>query len=166
MPRRKQTYFQSEPNTLSPLVYRLKHRIRFGEVDAMAVMWHGYYAILFEEVSTELRRLCGLTYEKFFEHSIFAPIVQLHIDYFKPLVLDELCTVVGKMIFTEAARINIEYQAIKEDGSLAASGFSVQMFVDAKNNNPFIFNPELWQTCLDRWINGEFKNLTDEGSNR
>ena len=101
---------------------------------------------------------------KFYENSIYAPVVQFHVDYFKPLMLDELCTVVGKLIFAEAARINIEYQVIKEDGSLAASGFSVQMFVDAKNNNPFILNPELWQETLDRWINGEFKHLTDESS--
>lgn len=164
--RRKQTYFKREPNVPSPLVYQLKRRILFGDVDAMAVMWHGHYAALFEEVSTELRRLCGLTYEKFFKCSIQAPIVQFHVDYFKPLVLDELCTLIGKMIFSEAARINIEYQAIKEDGSLAASGFSVQMFVDAQKHIPFIVSPDLWQMCLDRWINGEFKNLTDEGSCR
>jgi len=164
--RRRQTYFKREPNAPSPLVYQIKHRVRFGEVDAMALMWHGHYAVLFEEVSTELRRLCGLTYEAFFECSVGAPIVQFHVDYFKPLELDELCTVIGKMIFSEAARINIEYQVIKEDGSLGASGFSVQMFVDAKENLPFIVGPDLWRVCRDRWINGEFKNLTDEGSCR
>jgi acyl-CoA thioester hydrolase len=154
--RRKQIYFKREPDTPSPLVYQHKRRIRFGEVDAMAVMWHGNYAVLFEEVSTELRRLCGLTYEKFYECSVQAPVVQFHVDYFKPLVLDELCTVIGKMIFSEASRINTEYQVIKEDGSLAASGFSVQMFVDAKTKTPFIIGPDLWQTCLARWIKGEF----------
>ncbi|MBN2591444.1 MAG: acyl-CoA thioesterase [Sedimentisphaerales bacterium] len=154
--RRKKTYFKCEPGDPSPIVYSLKRRIRFGEVDAMAVMWHGYYAVLFEEVSTELRRLCGLTYEKFYECSIHAPVVQFHVDYFQPLMLDEVCTVIGKMIFTEASRINVEYQVIKEDGSLAASGFTVQMFVDAKNKLPFIVGPDLWQTCIERWINGEF----------
>jgi acyl-CoA thioester hydrolase len=154
--RRKQTYFKREPNTPSPLVYHHNRRIRFGEVDAMAVMWHGNYAALFDEVSTELRRLCGLTYEAFFKCSVHAPVVQFHVDYFKPLVLDELCTVTGTMFFTEASRINIEYQVIKEDGSLAASGFSVQMFVDAKTKTPFIVGPDLWQVCLARWIKGEF----------
>ena len=160
--RRKQAYFKREPNAPSPLVYQLNHRVRFGEVDAMAVMWHGHYAVLFEEASTELRRLCGLTYKAFFECSVQAPIVQFHVDYFRPLTLDELCTVTARMMFSEAARVNVEYQAIKEDGSLAASGFSVQMFVDAKENLPFIVGPDLWLTCRDRWINGEFKNLTDE----
>lgn len=162
--RRRQSYFKRMPNAPSPLVYQLEHRIRFGEIDAMAVMWHGHYAVLFEEASTELRRLCGLTYEAFFECSVHAPIVQFHVDYYKPLTLDELCTVTARMIFSEAARVNTEYQAIKEDGSLAASGFSVQLFVDAKENVPFIVGPDLWLTCRDRWVNGEFENLTDADS--
>jgi len=160
--RRKQTYFERGPDSPLPLIYQLKHRVRFGEVDALAVMWHGHYAVLFEEASTELRRLCGLGYEEFFRCLVQAPIVQFHVDYFKPLTLDELCTVTARMIWSEAARVNIEYQAIKENGSLAASGFSVQMFVDAKNNNPFIVGPDLWQTCRDHWADGKFKNLADE----
>lgn len=160
--RRKQTYFEREPAAPRPLIYQLKHRVRFGEVDAMAVMWHGHYAVLFEEASTELRRLCGLGYEQFVRSLIQAPIVQFHVDYFRSLTLDELCTVTARMIWSEAARINTEYRTTKEDGSLAASGFSVQMFVDAKENSPFIVGPDLWQTCRDRWVDGEFKDFTDE----
>jgi len=86
----------------------------------MAVVWHGQYARIFETAATELRRICGMTYQAFFDAELYAPIVQLHVDYHSSLMLDELYSVTAKMVFSEAARINIEYTILKEDGSLAA----------------------------------------------
>ncbi|MDH3982161.1 MAG: hypothetical protein OES84_04590, partial [Kiritimatiellaceae bacterium] len=71
--RRKKKYFKRESNVPAPLEFSFQRRARFGEVDAMAVMWHGHYATLFEEASTELRRMCGLGYEDFFSAEVFAP---------------------------------------------------------------------------------------------
>ena len=70
--RRKKNYFQRLENDPAPLVYSMQRSARFGEVDAMAVMWHGHYAVLFEEASTELRRRCGLGYTDFFAARIMA----------------------------------------------------------------------------------------------
>lgn len=160
--RRRQSYFKRLPEAPACLGLTQSRRIRFGEVDAMAVTWHGHYAVLFEESSTELRRRCGLTYKAFFEAQVQAPIVQLHVDYFRPLVLDELCRVTVLMVWTDAARLNMEYRVIKQDDQLAATGYTVQMFVDARQQIPYITAPKLWQTCLDRWAGGGFKDLIHE----
>ena len=156
--RRKKTYFQRLEGAPAPLVYSLQRRVRFGEVDAMAVTWHGHYAVLFEEASTELRRLCGLTYEAFWEAGVRAPVVQLHVDYHQPLLLDELATVKASMIWTDAARLNVEYEVIKEDGTLAATGYTVQLFSLADTGEPCFTLPPLLEECQEKWRRGEFSS--------
>jgi acyl-CoA thioester hydrolase len=153
--RRNKTYFKREPGEPEPLRYSFQRRARFGEVDAMAVMWHGHYATLFEEASTELRRKSGLGYEDFFTAKVYAPIVQLHVDYFKSLTLDELFTVTARMFWTEAARINIEYEITKLDGSLAATGYTVQLFSSAVTGEPCFTMPPLLEKQQKLWLKGE-----------
>ncbi|MEN7972734.1 MAG: acyl-CoA thioesterase [Verrucomicrobiota bacterium] len=153
--RRKKTYFKREPNVPAPLVYTHRRRARFGEVDAMAVMWHGHYAVLFEEASSELRRLSGLGYEDFYEAGVYAPIVQLHVDYFQSLVLDEMITVKASMFWTDAARINIEYEVLKEDGSLAATGYTVQLFSSATTGEACFALPSLLEKQQELWKAGK-----------
>ena len=127
----------------------------------MAVMWHGHYAVLFEEASTELRRRCGLGYGDFFEARILAPIVQLHVDYHQPLLLDELATVKASMIWSEAARLNIEYEIIKEDGTLAATGYTVQLFAEAESGLPCFTLPALLEQSREKWRNGMIADMPD-----
>ncbi|VGO12041.1 Putative esterase [Pontiella desulfatans] len=152
--RRKKHYFKREPGAPDPLEFSFQRRARFGEVDAMAVMWHGHYATLFEEASSELRRLSGLGYEDFFAAEVYAPIVQLHVDYFSSLLLDELFTVKARMLWTDAARINIEYEVHKEDGSLAATGFTVQLFSSATTGEPCFTVPPLLEKQQELWKGG------------
>ena len=154
--RRTKKYFKREAGVPAPLVYSFQRRARFGEVDAMAVMWHGHYAALFEEASTELRRMSGLGYDDFFTAGIYAPIVQFHVDYYSSLLLDELFTVKATMLWTEAARINIEYTITKEDGTLGATGYTTQLFSSAETAEPCFTLPPLLEKQQQRWRDGEF----------
>jgi acyl-CoA thioester hydrolase len=158
-PRRKRGgYFLSENDAPPPLIVRLKHRVRFSDVDPMAVLWHGRYANLFEQANEELGRSCGLGYADFKRERLTAPIVQLHVDYFAPVLLGEQVSIVGKMIWHESARINIEYEIHKESGTLAATGYTVQMFVEL-TGEPLMESPAILETCRQRWRAGEFGGL-------
>lgn len=152
--RRKGGYFPVETNAPQPIVARLTHRTRFSEVDPMAVLWHGRYAQLFEQANEELGRRCGLGYADFQQARLAAPIVQLHVDYFAPVGLAEVVTIMGSMIWSDGARINIEYEIRKENGELAATGFTVQMFV-GEDGVPLMAVPEILESCRRRWRNGE-----------
>jgi len=148
---RKKSYFKEEPGAPAPWTYSVQRRARFGEVDAMAVMWHGHYAVLFEEASTELRRECGLTYEAFFEAGLRAPVVQFNVDYHHSLFLDQLFTITAALVWTEAARLNITYEIRRADGVLAASGYTVQLFTSAATGETCFTVPELLQRCHEKW---------------
>jgi acyl-CoA thioester hydrolase len=159
IPRRKRGgYFSLDPAAPKPLSVRLSHRVRFSEVDAMGVTWHGRYAQLFEQANEELGRSYGLGYADFYHERLQAPIVQLHVDYFAPTLLGEEVGIVGKLIWSEGARINIEYEIFKQNGVLAAAGYTVQMFVDA-SGAPLLATPPLLERCRKRWSAGEFGEM-------
>ncbi len=157
--RRKGGYFPQNAEAPAPLVVRVKRRVGFNEADVMGIAWHGRYAAFFEEASAELGRRCGLSYEDFAEAKLRAPIVQLHIDYHLPLALDEEFTVEVSGIWSEGARLNTEYAAIKNDGSIAATAYTVQMLIDAESGETCLTSPELLERCRGRWRAGELSWL-------
>jgi acyl-CoA thioester hydrolase len=159
--RQKGGYFPADPSAPAPLVVHLTHRVRFSQVDALAITWHGRYAELFEQGNEELGRSISMDYPDFFREKIKAPIVQLHIDYFAPLMLGELATITAKLIWTDGARSNIEYQIKKQNGVLAASGYTVQMFLD-ETDTPLMAPPPLLERCRQRWSAGEFAAMQGE----
>jgi acyl-CoA thioester hydrolase len=156
--RRKGDYFPAALHAPAPLVVRAKRRIRFSDVDPMGVVWHGRYAKLFEEASEELGRLCGMGYAEFCRDGVMAPIVQFHVDHLAPLVLGEEATTIGRLVWSDEARLNIEYEVHKDDGQLAAAGYTVQMFVDLEGR-PLLASPPLYEACRKRWLGGEFRDL-------
>ncbi len=159
MRRKKDGYFTREKEHPQPIVVRVKRRISFSEVDPMAIAWHGRYPSYFEEAYAELGRQVGLSYRDFFSAGLRAPIVQIHVDYFQSLVLEENVTIEAALCWHEGARMNIEYRILKENGELAATGYTVQMFVDGTTQETWMTIPELLETCRSRWIAGEFKCL-------
>jgi acyl-CoA thioester hydrolase len=127
----------------------VQYRVLFADVDAMGIVWHGRYAALFEAASTEARRLCGLTYDAFRTEEIAAPIVQLHVDYHRPLVLDELVTVHAAIVWSEAARLDTQYVVDGADGQLAVTGYTVQMLTSARTGLPWLVRPPLLERALE-----------------
>jgi acyl-CoA thioester hydrolase len=156
--RQKGGYFPALAGAPAPLVVRLTQRLRFSDVDPMGVLWHGRYAQLFEQANEELGRRCGLTYADFRRARLAAPIVQFHVDYFAPVTLAEVVTITGRLMWSEGARMDIEYEIHKEDGTLAATGYTVQMFVGA-DGAVMMAVPVLLEECRRRWRAGEWGGL-------
>jgi acyl-CoA thioester hydrolase len=153
------THFARRPGTPAPLVWSVRQRVGFREVDAMAIVWHGRYAEYFEAAATELRRRCGLSYEDFLAARLRAPIVQLHVEYCSPLRLDEEIAICAALVWNEAARLDIEYAVKNGRGELAATGYTVQLFTDAATGQVCLVSPPLLERCRDRWRRGEFRHL-------
>ncbi|MDP8266447.1 MAG: acyl-CoA thioesterase [Candidatus Aceula meridiana] len=156
MRRKLGKYFKIIPEGPASLTVRVKKRVSFSDVDVMGIVWHGRYAEYFEEGFAAIGRKFGLSYREFYEAGLRAPIVQMHVDYHAPLTLDEVCHVEASMIWSEGARINIEYAIIKEDGQIAATGYTVQLFIDAESQEPYIVTPVMLEKCREKWIKGEY----------
>ena len=156
MRRTKGGYFERDESAPAPLIMRVKRRVRFNEADVMGIAWYGRYPAFFEEGFAELGRQCGLSYRDFADADLRAPIAQFHIDYHLSLSLDEEFTVTAAIVWCEGARLNTEYTVTKEDGSIAATAYSVQMLIDAESGRPCLTTPELLERCRRRWKAGEF----------
>jgi acyl-CoA thioester hydrolase len=152
-------YFEKIPGSPDPISLEIKRRVSFNEVDIMGIAWYGQYAIYFEQAQTELGRKCGLTFQDYYVSDLRAPIVKFHIDYYQPLMLDEEFTVRAAYVWSEGAKLHIEYTIIKEDGSIASRGYTVQMFIDSHTNQPYIVSPELLEKLRKKWKEGSFKCL-------
>jgi acyl-CoA thioester hydrolase len=156
---KKSGYFKKIPGAPKPLTFEVKRRVGFNEVDVMGIAWYGRYAVFFELAQAELGRRCGLAYQDFYTANLAAPIVQFHIDYYQPLYLDEEFRIKAALVWSEGAKLQMEYTVIKNDDSIATCGYTVQMFIDRKNNQPYIVSPKLLERLRRRWQKGEFKCL-------
>ncbi len=155
--RKKGSYFPVMEGTPQPCRVRLQKCVNFNEADVMGIAWHGNYAKYFEEASAELGRKCGLSYKAYYEAKVQAPIVQMHIDYHNPLMLEEKFTVEAAYIWSEGARLHTEFAAYRADGSFAATGYTIQMFMDPVTKEPLLTSPPILERCRERWRAGEFK---------
>lgn len=154
--RRKGGYFKAAEGAPHPVKVRLQKCVNFNEADVMAIVWHGNYPRYFEEASAELGRKCGLSYHDYYRAKIQAPIVQLHVDYHQPLMLEENFEVEASYVWSEGARLHTEYAVYRADGSIAVTGYTVQMFIDAETKNPLLTTPSLVEKFRERWKKGEF----------
>lgn len=157
MPRRRKTrpYFDRIADAPEPLVVRVERRVALSEADVMGIAWHGRYASFFEAAWAELGRRCGMSFQDFAAANLQAPIVQLHVDYHRALRLDERFTVEARGIWCEGARMNTEYGVEGSDGTLAATGYTVQMFIRGDTGAACLVSPPLLETCRRRWRAGE-----------
>jgi len=97
----------------------------------MGIVWHGNYALYFEDARETFGEKYGIGYLDIFGNGYYAPLVDLHFSYKKPLKYGRKARVDISFRNTEAAKIIFDYAIFDvEDGSLIATGSSVQVFLD------------------------------------
>jgi len=105
--------------------------VRFSEVDSMSIVWHGAYALYFEDAREAFGVKYGLGYLDIFGNGYYAPLVDLVFSYKQPLIYGRKARVDIFYKNSDAAKIIFEYEIrALEDNSLIATGRSVQVFLD------------------------------------
>lgn len=158
----KKNPFKKIPGAPKPLRLEVERRVRFEEVDALGIVWHGRYPGYLEDVREALGDHYGIGYLDFFREGVVTPIRQLHIDYHQPLQLHEEITIQGELHWSEAARLNFSYQIFNAQGKLTTSGYSVQMILDYQSRAVLMVPPPFFQTFLERWRQNDHSEKTHE----
>ena len=133
------------------LVAEKKIEIRFSEVDVMNVVWHGSYPLYFEDAREAFGAKHGLSYKRYMDEKVFAPIVELDIKYKRPILYG--MTPVVRIVYrpTEAAKIVFDYEIVDaETGTVFATAHSVQVFMDM-NYNLMWDNPDFFVEWKKQW---------------
>jgi len=150
----RKAYFPVIKNAPSPLSLIVKRRVRFEEVDFMGIVWHGCYPSYFEDGRVALGHQYGISYSDFIRERISAPVRQMQIDYHYPLRLEEYFEIKTIMHWSDAARINLEYEIHNASGKLVCTGCTVQLMLD-EQSNVFLAPPPFFSDFLRRWKQGE-----------
>jgi acyl-CoA thioester hydrolase len=149
-------YFKTQPDSPSPLRLQVERRVRFEEVDALGIVWHGRYASYMEDARSALGDNYGIGYLDLFRNGIIAPIKKMHIDYHIPLTYPEDFTIEGILHWSDAARINYEFIIRNSKGATVATGYSVQVMLD-QQKNLYMVAPQFYQDFCRTWKAGELK---------
>ncbi len=74
--------------------FTIEEHVRWSDIDRAGIIYYGQFLRFFEIAETELFRAVGLRYSEVFDRfDIWLPRVQIHFDFRKPLVLDDLIEV-------------------------------------------------------------------------
>ena len=125
--------------------------IRFSEVDSMNVVWHGSYALYFEDAREAFGEKYGLTYLGYIEKGYYAPLVELKFPYKHPLKYGSKPRIDIVYRPTQAAKVVFDYEIHDTaDDSLVATGTSIQVFMDL--NYELVWeSPEFYKEWQERW---------------
>ncbi len=108
-------------------------RVRYGETDQMGYLYYGNYALYYEVGRAEAIRELGFTYRELEEMGIMMPVVDLHAQYYRPALYDDLITV--KTILKElptSTRIQFYSELYNEQGVFLNKGVTTLVFYDPK----------------------------------
>ncbi len=126
-----------------PSIHRL--RVRYGETDAMGVVYHARLLDWFEQGRTELLRRVGPSYRVLEAQGIFLPVVKAELAYRVPLRYDDEVEVETRLVRLGAVTAAFRYLIRRVwDGASAAGGGTVHACVDAEHR-PTRFPPALRQ---------------------
>lgn len=128
-------------------------KVRFGEVDALRIVWHGEYVKYLEDGREAFgNKYRGIGYLDIFRSGYSAPIVDLNLQFLHPLTIGDTATVETHYIETEAAVIYFEYEVRNPKGEVVARGSTTQAFVDA-DGNLCLKDPQFYKEWKQRWLN-------------
>ena len=151
-------YFERIPGGPPPLEVSVTRRLQFSESDPLKIAWHGNYAKFFEAAYTELSHSFGFDNDRLEEEHVSALFYHDEYDYRIPLPCDAVFHTSAALIWTDAPRINIEYAVRLEDGRVAATGCTTQVFIDARDFTPLWHMPLFWEEFLKRWKEGAYRH--------
>lgn len=104
--------------------------VRFSEVDAYNVAWHGHYVNWMEIGRNDLAGRFGLDAQQLGEAGFLGPVVSLEIKYLAPARFKERLTVRTTVRPSETATLVFVSEIVAEDGRRLASGVTTHALTD------------------------------------
>jgi acyl-CoA thioester hydrolase len=111
--------------------HEIQIRVRYQETDPMGLLHHANYFTYFEIGRTELLRAAGGNYRKMEEEGMFVVVVKAECRYRRPARYDDLLTIRTTVARVTPARIEHEYQILR-DGEQLAVGRVTLAILDRK----------------------------------
>jgi acyl-CoA thioester hydrolase len=110
-------------------------QVRFYEVDAYGIVWHGHYIGWFEAGRNELTERFQMGPLQLKDKNLLAPVVEVSCQYKLPATYGDSLIVQTTMERTEVAKLIFHYRILhRESGKVLATGASTHVLTDLKGN--------------------------------
>jgi len=119
-------------------------QVRFYEVDAYSVVWHGHYVGWFEVGRNELTEKFDMGPLQLKEKNLLAPVVELNCEYKFPATFGESLLIQTTMERTEVAKLIFHYRVLSQrDGKVLTTGSTTHVLTDLNGNLLYRVPPEV-----------------------
>ena len=119
-------------------------QVRFYEVDAYGVAWHGHYVGWFEVGRNDLSQRYRMGPLQLKEMNLLAPVVELDCQFKLPAVFGAPLIIQTTMEKTEVAKLIFHYRILdRENRRVLATGSTTHVLTDLKGNLFYWVPPEV-----------------------
>jgi acyl-CoA thioester hydrolase len=119
-------------------------QVRFYEVDAYGVVWHGHYVAWFEVGRNDLTERFHIGPLQLKEKNLLAPVVELNCEYKFPATYGESLLIQTTMERTEVAKLIFHYRVLSQgNGKVLATGSTTHVLTDLKGNLLYRVPPDI-----------------------
>ena len=140
-----QAFIKEDKILVEQLICRTEVLVRFSEVDALGIIWHGHYVKFFEDGREAFGKQYGLGYLDVYKHKFATPLVNLNVDFKKTVRYGDSVIIETTFINSAAAKIIFLYKIFRvSDGELVTTGESTQVFINLEHEL-FITNPPFFE---------------------
>lgn len=135
---------KSPPPSNKPRHFCVREFVRWGDIDQAGIICYGAYVRFFEIAETEFFREIGLPYSVLFDRFDFwLPRVQLHFEFHRPALLDDLLEVETRVGHVGRSSLRFEFSVRKVDGEITAQGYEIVVAINRKTFQPIPVPAEL-----------------------
>lgn len=126
-----ETLARKEKIITRTLTNRTEVPVRFSEVDALGIVWHGHYLKFFEDGREAFGKDYGLGYLDIYREKFATPLVNINVDFKKTVKYGDSVIIETTYIDSPAAKIIFHYRIYRaSDNELVAKGESTQVFMN------------------------------------
>jgi len=119
-------------------------QVRFYEVDAYGVVWHGHYVGWFEVGRNDLTQRYQMGPLQLKERNLLAPVVDLNCQFKLPATFGSSLIIQTTMERTEVAKLIFRYRVLDQgNGKVLATGSTTHVLTDLEGNLLYRVPPEV-----------------------
>ncbi len=114
-------------------VFRVEHRVIYGDTDAGGVVYNGNYLRYFEIGRSEMMRARAVSYKQIEELGIILPVTETYLRYKAPAFYDDLISIATSLVELKKVSCRFNYRiTVIRDGRelLLVKGFTVHASVN------------------------------------
>jgi acyl-CoA thioester hydrolase len=131
-------------------------QVRFNEVDAYNVAWHGHYVAWMEIGRNDLAGRFGLDAQQLGEAGFLGPVISLEVKYLSPARFKDELVVRTSLQPSETATLVFINEIVSSDGRRLATGTTTHALTDLQGVMQFRMPAVVTERVetMRRWLEG------------